>query len=294
MKVLNFGSLNLDYIYGLDHIVKPGETEHSKSLETICGGKGLNQSIALARSGSNVYHAGNVGAKDGAMLLDKMMSAGVDTQFVRKHNEPSGHALIQVDKQGQNSIILFGGANQKVDVAQIDSTLDFFNKGDVIVLQNEINLLETIIRKAHEKQLKIALNPSPFVESLCDLPLSWIDYLFVNEIEAESLLACDDADNIIDYSEQHQGMLIVMTLGSEGVDVIQNGVVQHVDAYSVKPKDTTAAGDTFTGYFLSAHLSGRSLIESAKQATKASAICVCREGASDSIPTMDELNTFEF
>ena len=290
MKILNFGSLNIDYLYKLDHIVLPGETEHSDSLTTLCGGKGLNQSIALARAGAQVYHAGNVGNDDGEILLTALKKAGTDTRFVRRISGPSGHALIQVDKSGQNSIILLGGANQAVDEKQIEDTLDFFEPGDVIVLQNEINMLEVIMTKAHEKGMLIALNPSPFVDKLCDLPLMWVDYLFINEIEAVGILQSMALKSMAEFSKKFPKTWVVLTQGGDGVDVFVDGGSVHCDAEKVVPKDTTAAGDTFTGYFLSSHLSGASVMKSAKIATKAAAICISKYGAADSIPSRAEVD----
>ena len=293
MKILNFGSLNIDYLYKLDHIVLPGETEHSDSLTTLCGGKGLNQSIALARAGAQVYHAGNVGNDDGEILLTALQKAGADTRFVRRINGPSGHALIQVDKSGQNSIILLGGANRAVDERQIDDTLDFFEPGDVIVLQNEINMLEDIIVKAHKKGMLIALNPSPFVDKLCELPLQWVDYLFINEIEAAGILQSTGLISMAEFSKNHPKTWVILTQGSQGADILINGGMVHCDAEKVTPKDTTAAGDTFTGYFLSSHLSGASVMKGAQIATKAAAICISRYGAADSIPSRDEVDYIE-
>jgi len=294
MKILCFGSLNIDYIYTLDHIVNPGETEHSESLSTICGGKGLNQSIALARAGADVYHAGNVGLKDGGIMLEKLQSVGVDTRFVQQKEGPSGQALIQVDKSGQNSIILLGGDNQTVNKAQIDETLAFFEAGDVIVLQNEINHLETIIQKAHEKGLIIAFNPSPYEKRLSELPLEWMDYLFLNEIEAAALLEGTGFVHMSELSQRFSQTLFVLTLGGDGVDVLSHGETVHCEAHRVTPKDTTAAGDTFTGYFLAEHLAGASTAESAKVATKAAALCIGKHGASDSIPTKEQVKAAIF
>lgn len=161
MKILNFGSLNIDYVYCVDHLVQPGETETSENLQVICGGKGLNQSIALARAGATVFHAGNIGMDDGSILKEKLASFGVNVARIQEHDCKSGHAIIQVDKEGRNCIMLYGGANHKVNKAQADVVLSDLADGDMILLQNEINMLDYIIKEAYRHNIKIALNPSP-------------------------------------------------------------------------------------------------------------------------------------
>ena len=137
MKVLNFGSLNLDYVYQVDHIIIPGETQATKSRNTFCGGKGLNQSIALAKAGIPVYHAGQIG-EEGDILLETCKANGVNTEFIKKVPGPSGHTVIQVDKNGQNSILLFGGSNRSITREFVDEVFANFEKDDILLLQNEV------------------------------------------------------------------------------------------------------------------------------------------------------------
>ena len=161
MKVLSFGSLNIDYVYKVDHFVQKGETLSSKSLNVFSGGKGLNQSIALAKAGVETYHAGAIG-EDGKFLLEILEEAGVDTSCVKiLSDERTGNAIIQNDEDGDNCILLYGGANQAITKAQVDAVLSRFDAGDYLVLQNEINELPYMMTKAHEKGMKIVLNPSP-------------------------------------------------------------------------------------------------------------------------------------
>lgn len=131
MKVLNFGSLNLDLVYAMDHIVRGGETFSADRLDKFPGGKGLNQSVALAKAGAEVYHAGNIGA-DGGLLMDTLKNAGVHTEHVRVLEGSSGHAVIQVDRRGENAILLFTGANGCVTPEQIDNVLDHFPPGTTL------------------------------------------------------------------------------------------------------------------------------------------------------------------
>ena len=190
MKILNFGSLNVDYVYKLPHIVAKGETISSRSLNIYPGGKGLNQSIALGRAGAEVYHAGAIG-EDGKFLVDFLESAGVNTKFIKIHSDiKSGHAIIQNDADGDNCIILYGGANQAITREQIDRTLEEFESGDYLILQNEINELNYIVEKAHQIGMQIVLNPSPMDEKITALPLEYIDYFLLNEIEANQIQKC--------------------------------------------------------------------------------------------------------
>ena len=150
MKILNFGSCNIDYVYSIDHIVRVGETQSTNRLDIFPGGKGLNQSIAIARAGAKVYHAGCVGY-DGDMLTELLSDSGVDISYVRTTDIKNGHAIIQVDSNGNNSIFLYGGSNDMVTEEYIDSVLEHFEAGDILLLQNEISNVEYIIKKASKK-----------------------------------------------------------------------------------------------------------------------------------------------
>lgn len=294
MKILSFGSLNLDKVYSVAHFVRPGETLSADALHEFCGGKGLNQSIALARAGVDVFHAGCVGAADGGMLLDALHAASVDTTFVHQLPCSTGHAIIQVDPSGQNCILLFGGANHQVSTQQIDETLEAFGAGDILVLQNEISNLDYLIRKAHRKELVIVLNPSPMTEAIRSLPLELVSYFLLNELEARELCGTDaeEAQFPAMLLKKYPGSHILLTLGSRGcIYQDQQGMIIH-PAYRVNAVDTTAAGDTFTGYFIAAIASGASVSEALSLASSAAAISVSRSGASASIPTMDEVLHF--
>ena len=179
MKVLNFGSCNIDYVYQMEHFIRPGETAPGTALSAGCGGKGLNQSIALAKAGTEVYHAGLYGA-EGKFLLDKMQEAGVDTSLMRLGEGANGHAIIQVERSGQNCIILDGGTNRQITQAYVDEVLSHFEAGDVLVLQNEINNMPYIMKKAHERGLRIAFNAAPYGQEVLSYPLETVTGLIVN------------------------------------------------------------------------------------------------------------------
>ena len=299
MKVLSFGSLNIDYTYKVPHFVKKGETLASESLQVFGGGKGLNQSVALAKAGTEVYHAGAIG-QDGMFLLDMLKDAGANTDYVKiLDTVRTGNAIIQNDKSGDNCIILYGGANQAITREQVDEVMTHFESGDYLVLQNEINELGYIVEKAHEKGMIIVLNPSPMNEKILALPLDVIDYFILNEVEAAQILGKEDkgeesweqiADDLLKRFPQ---ATIVLTMGSEG-SVFKNQketVCQSI--YKVQAVDTTAAGDTFSGYFIGGILGGLSAKEAMDQASRASAIAVTRKGAAPSIPVLSEVQNYK-
>lgn len=291
MKVLNFGSLNIDYVYGVEHFVRAGETISSNSLKLFCGGKGLNQSVAFARSGVPTYHAGCIG-KDGGMLVEMLKSAGVDTRFVRVRDDvASGHAIIQVTGAGENCILLHGGANQCMDNAFVDEVLSAFGEGDLLMLQNEINNLDYIIRGAKARGMTIVLNPSPFDEKILALDLSLLDALIVNETEGNGISGKSDADEIVaELLSRYPGMRIVLTLGKHGAMYADDKARAFCEIMPMPVQDTTAAGDTFTGYFFSSLMRGKTPGDALKVATAASAIAVSRMGAAPSIPTAKEVD----
>ena len=291
MKILNIGSLNLDYVYSVDHFVRPGETISSQSRQVFCGGKGLNQSIALARSGVNVYHAGAVGKADGNILTEVLEKNKVNIDYIKyKEDVTTGHAIIQVDKGGQNCILLYGGANQMITKEHIDETLKDFSKGDFLVLQNEINLIDYIMEEAHKKGLIIILNPSPMDERIHMLPLDYVDYFMLNEVEASDIIKDTEQNDLLEaLGSQYPSAKIVLTLGGNGVRYKgDNEIIQH-GIFKVPVVDTTAAGDTFTGYFIGSLAQGYEALEALRLASLAAAISVSRNGAETSIPFMEEV-----
>ena len=291
MKFLNFGSLNLDMVYSVAHTVRPGETVASTRLDYFCGGKGLNQSIALARAGARVFHAGCVG-EDGKRLTDKLTENSVDVSLVRTSKQPSGHAIIQVEKNGQNSILIFGGANREITSEQIQGVVSGFSDGDRLILQNEINGIPEIIDCAHEKGMEIVFNPSPFGEEIKSFPLEKIKWFVVNETEAQELTGQSESERILkEFADRFPKSNVLLTLGGNGAYCLADGEVYHQSIFRVPVADTTAAGDTFLGYFF-AVLDEQGVENALRYAAAASAIAVSRSGASASIPTIDEVKKF--
>lgn len=289
MKILNFGSVNIDYVYGVSHFVKPSETVASQSYEVFMGGKGCNQSAALAKAGATVFHAGNIG-NDGLWIKNQLDVWGVDTRFLLITDGSTGHAIIQVVPEGQNAIIIHGGANQAVTSQQIQEVLSYFDQGDILLLQNEINQIPEIIEAAFAKGMKIFFNPAPMTLDVLGFPLDKIDVFIINEIEGQELTGQTSPDEILKKINKHfPNAAILLTLGEKGAIYTHQTARFEVKAQKVKAIDTTAAGDTFIGYFLAFWVLGKGLRECLDFATKASAICVTRKGGAVSIPDKAEI-----
>ena len=289
MKILNIGSMNLDMVYQMDHIVQPGETEASFGMNVFLGGKGINQSVAAAQAGAEVYHGGMIG-EDGKPFLEACVKYGVDSRYIRQVEGKSGHAIIQIDKNAQNCILLYGGANQMLTEAYVDEVLADFAAGDILLLQNEVNMLPYIVDKAYEKGMQIALNPSPFNEKLDAVDMGKIAIFLLNEVEGGQITGLQEPDAIIaKLLEMFPHAKIVLTLGKDGAVYADKDQKHFQPIFKVKAVDTTAAGDTFTGYFLAGLCEGMPIPDVLKMSAKASSIAVSRPGAVPSIPQRAEV-----
>lgn len=294
MKILNMGSLNLDYVYQVDHIVTEGETLASGGMEIFCGGKGLNQSIALARAGVPVYHAGMIG-EDGGMLLDICRENGVDTRYIRKIPGKNGHTMIQVDRKAQNCILLYGGSNRALTREWVDEVLEEFGEGDLLLLQNEINLLGYIVDSGYRKGMRIVLNPSPMDENLDQVDMEKISLFLMNETEGARIAGAGEPEEVLSLmARKYPRAEEVLTLGSRGSIYQGNGCLYRQSAFRVKAVDTTGAGDTFTGYFLAGLLKGMEVPAALELGSRAAALAVSRKGAAPSIPRMEEVENAVF
>ena len=289
MKILNFGSCNIDYVYSLDHIVQAKETEMTARLDVFPGGKGLNQSIALARAGAAVYHAGCIG-QDGRMLAGVLSENGVDISLLQTVPGQSGQAIIQVSAEGENAIFLYPGANMALSEAQIDAVLSHFSASDMLVLQNELCHTDYIVRRAAERGMCVMLNPSPYNEQIKKTDFSALSYLVLNEVEAKDISDCEQPRDCLRYFRQHYPALkVILTLGDKGCLCFDGERELYQRAFCVKVKDTTGAGDTFTGFFAAEIARGADSAEALRTAAAAAAIAVSRNGAAPSIPTMEEV-----
>jgi ribokinase len=292
MKALVFGSLNIDLIFSVDHTVLPGETIGSTGLEKSAGGKGANQAAALAKAGMETAMAGKIG-EDGRFLLDLLASYGVDTSRVVVDKEATGQALIQLDKKGQNAIVLYPGGNHRITEEDADRALEDFGKGDIIVLQNEILLTAGIMKKARSRGLTVCLNPSPYNESAEKFPLELADLLFVNEIEGAALASLAAETPAPEILERLAGRFpeseIILTAGREGAYYGYKETREKGNIVDLPVADTTGAGDTFTGYYIAARAKNYSVRDALGFACKAASIAVSRKGAMASIPFKNEV-----
>ena len=294
MKILNVGSLNIDRVYAVDHFVLGGETISARNMEVFPGGKGLNQSIALARAGATVAHAGAIG-EDGLFLKELLKNNNVDVNSLLVKEGATGHAIIQVNPDGKNCIVILGGTNVSLTEEEVDKFLEGYEANDILLLQNEVNLTPYMMHKAHELGMKIAYNASPINENVFANPLDYVDIFLINENEGASLANKEgDFEEILEeLVKKYPNAEIVLTLGEKGVLYAYQNIREKVNACLVDAIDTTAAGDTFCGYFLACKAKGLSIKEALHYATHASACAVMKKGAAPSIPTWDEMKAFE-
>ncbi len=298
MAVINFGSINIDHIYAVPHFVAPGETLSSTHYQSVLGGKGANQSIACARAGVDTKHVGAINQGDFEFVLP-LKSSGVNCQFIQQLNDTAtGHAIIQVNEQGENAIVLFAGANHRLSNEHINDVIESASENDWVLLQNETNAIAEIINSAAAKGLSIAFNPAPMTATIRNLPLEKISLLFVNEIEAMQLTETQTIDAAAQkLAVNYPNTKVIMTLGKAGVCYLYKGDKIKVPGFSVDAIDTTAAGDTFTGYFLANYIHALNKDETdIKQALiiacAAAALCVTKQGAAPSIPSAREVAHF--
>ena len=288
-RILNIGSMNVDHVYSVEHFVRPGETLDCVGYRQFAGGKGLNQSIALAHAGAHVYHAGKIG-KDGNWLADLLEKHGVNVDLVQTSEAPGGHAVIQVNAQGENSIVIYGGANRMFTEEDINSIVSGFAPGDCLLVQNETNNIPAMFRKAAENGLTVVFNPAPMNDEVREYPLDLVDIFIVNRTEAEELFGENKLENIADtFRCRYPGAAAVVTLGGEGCLYADPHTKFHCPAIDVSPEDTTAAGDTFTGFFLAELMNSQDPGAAAELACRAAAVCVTRAGAANSIPSRGEI-----
>ncbi|MCC5805620.1 MAG: ribokinase [Opitutales bacterium] len=288
-RILNFGSINIDHVYQVPHFVRPGETLSSGGYTTGFGGKGFNQSVALARAGARVIHAGAVGP-DGTALVERLRREGVDPDRVASLESPTGHAVIQVTPDGQNAIVIHGGANARMGSGDFNAFFAGLGSSDHFLCQNETSAVPESLSRAREDGLTVWFNPAPMHPAVSDYPFEAVDWLLVNETEGGSLSGAETPDSIVEtLRNRFPHLSVVLTLGGEGVIVVSDGVALRIPAERVSAVDTTAAGDTFIGFFVAAVMDGVDLEAATRRAVRAAAMCVTRPGASGAIPHMREL-----
>ncbi len=292
MKILVYSSLNIDSTFSVDHIVLPGETQLSTGFRKAAGGKGANQAVAIAKAGLKVYFAGKVGS-DGEFALRKLNGYGVDTSFVHHTESCTGQAIIQLDREGQNSILLYSGGNQENTEEEIDSVLGNFGEGDILVMNGEINCLSYLMDRALRIGMRVFINASPVTDEILELPLNKAALLVVNEIEGAAIAGTRPDATYLEILNKMVKKFpkteILLTLGKFGAYYGFRDTVEHSTSFDSEVVDTTCAGDTFLGYYLASRTNGKKVRKSLETACKASSITVSRPGAMDSIPFANEV-----
>lgn len=291
-EIFCVGSLNIDHVYRVERIVCPGETIAARSCQVAGGGKGANQSLAAARAGARVRHLGCVG-QDGLWLLDILRQSAVNTAAVRVVPETTtGHAIIQLAENGENAIVIFAGANAQLRLPEVQEFFSAAASNAWVLLQNEINLGGEVIEAAARCGLCVALNPAPYQDCVRSWPLQRLRLLALNRGEAAAILGHDFACPQEALGELRQDLPeteLLLTLGADGAAYLGQEGYYYLPARKVEVRDTTAAGDTFIGYFIAARAAGRDALTALQQATTAAAFCVSVVGAMDSIPYYNKL-----
>lgn len=287
MKILNFGSINKDFFYSVNDFVRPGETISSNGYNIKIGGKGLNQSVSISKAGVKVYHAGIIN-KDDTFIIDKLKSWKINCDNILLSDSPTGHAIIQVNKKGENSIIIHGGANHDFNLKSIKSILSKFETGDILLLQNEINNIEEIIDRAHHKKMKIIFNPAPFKNDILEYNLNKITTLILNQSEGEGLSNEKIPDKILKVlNNNFKNTEIILTLGEKGSLYSYKDELIKIRAHDVKTVDTTGAGDTFIGYYVAGFASKMNKKDNLNRASEAAALTTIKLGGAESIPSIN-------
>lgn len=285
--IINFGSINIDRFYRVSTLPTAGETVSANSFETFLGGKGINQSIAIARAGGSVRHVGAVGA-DGDWVLSEIERLGVATSSIERLGGATGHAIVTVSDDAENQIIISSGTNVQFTEQMVEAALSDCNPDeDWILLQNETNLAEHIAKCAVERGFKIAYAAAPFVASTTLALLPHINLLAVNDVEVKALageLGVSEAE--IPVPE------LLVTRGAAGSQLRTAEEVFEQKAYSVDAVDTTGAGDTFLGNFLAQYCAGNGAETALQYAAAASALQVTQPGAATAIPAREAVDAF--
>ena len=292
MRVLNFGSLNIDRVYTVDRLVTPGHAKLVKEFQVMAGGKGLNQSIAVRKAGTDsVYHAGNIG-KNGDLLKFTLLEHKVNIDFIEKSNVDAGHAVIQLSEDANHTILVHAGSNYCNSKAMIERTIAHFEKGDILLLQNEINDIDYIIDLAHARGMRIFLNPAPFDEKVFKYDLNKVDTLIVNASELFALTEADSIETAIKRLKKFEVNVLLTLKLSGGIYFDTAGNQVRYPAYQAETIDSTAAGDVFIGYFLAGIIQNKTIKVSLNQASKAAAVSTTKVGASDSIPSPEAIQAY--
>ena len=286
MTIFVLGSINIDTVYRVPELPRPGETV-SGTLDSVgLGGKGANQAVALARAGARVRLVGAIGHGTD-WVCDTLAQAGIDLSDLRRVDAPTGQAMICIDQAGENTIVIIAGANHWITPDQVTHSLKGARQGDWLLLQNETNLGPETAKLARRAGLKVCYSAAPFSAAVVREVLPFTDLLVVNEIEDRMI-----ADLIPDAAALSPGLASVVTMGKEGAIWRQGEHNIHVPAFPVTPTDTVGAGDTFLGFLLAGIERGETIETAMRKASAAAAIKISRRGAATMIPRLDEVTNY--
>jgi len=288
MTVFNLGSINADHFYRVPHLPAPGETLAATGHTIGLGGKGANQSVAVAKAGSHAVHIGAVGS-DGAWAVERIKGYGVNVGHIATVGAPTAHAIINVDDAGENAIVIFSGANKQQDSARIMDALSGAGAGDTLLLQNETSHQVEAAKTAQALGLKVVYSAAPFDAEATARILPHVSLLVVNQVEADQLSkALGLAPAAFPVAQ------LLITKGADGAIWRDQALGQQVEtaAFPVSPVDTTGAGDCFIGYTVAGMDQGMDAKQAMRLGAAASAIKVTRHGTADAIPDRAEVNAF--
>ena len=286
--IYNLGSINADYFYRLPRLPGPGETLAATGMSSGLGGKGANQSVAIARAGAEIRHIGAVGG-DGRWLIDRLAEAGVDTRSLHLSDRPTAHAIVMIDGEGENQIVIFPGANYDQCPDTVAKALSEGRRGDWLLLQNETSQQSEAAEMAAGKDMSVVYSAAPFDAEAVARLLPHLSLLIMNEVEAGQL-----AEALGTQILHLPVANVLVTKGARGADWYDTRLMQtlSIPAFPVTPVDTTGAGDTFTGYAVAGLSTGMSPQTALRRAAAAAAISVTRTGTADAIPTIAEVEAF--
>ena len=284
--IYNLGSINRDIVYNMKALPMAGETVSANDVADFLGGKGINQSIAVAQAGQPICHIGAVN-KDDAWVLPQIESFGVGTDSIDRINEPTGHAVIAVDEGAENQIIILSGANKAISADWMNTQLADLGEGDFVLCQNETNLTPKLGELTKSKGAKLVLSAAPFDAGQVKTLRPFVHLLAVNELEAAEL------SKAFAQAPAEMGFpMLLVTKGSEGATVYADGKATFQSSFKVTPVDTTGAGDTFLGSFVARLDKGDDAQTALRYASAAAAIQVTRPGAAAAIPSFSEVQIF--
>lgn len=291
-KILVVGSANMDITYSVKHIPAPGETVLARDQRLSPGGKGANQAVAAARLGGDVAFLGRVGADAyGEALLRSLTDSGVDvSNVIVDPAHPTGTAVICVADDGQNCIVVNSGSNMAMCAEDIWDHPQCFAEAEYVIVQLEIGFsaVQAAVTMGKMMDKRVILNPAPARELDPEL-LNGVYCLTPNETEADMLFRGYTAEQLPVIGRAYGVESMVVTLGSKGALLVENGAAVRVPTMRVKAVDTTGAGDCFVGAMTVALAEGMALAEAVEFANQAAAISVTRPGAQNAMPAREEL-----